>query len=56
MVQNAQSSSYPKFQIILCKTDIVPKRFLFGEGWFEMDILGRKEGDGAMAFQVEKAK
>ena len=27
IVQNAQSSSYPKFQIILCKTDVAPKGF-----------------------------
>ena len=33
-----------------------PKSILFGAGWFEMGILGRKEGAGAMAFQVEKAK
>ena len=26
-VQNAQSNSYPKFQIILCKTDVAPKGF-----------------------------
>ena len=41
-VKNAQSSLYPKFQIILCKTDIAPKRILFGGGWFEMGILGKK--------------
>ena len=26
-VQNARSSSYPKFQIILSKTDVAPKGF-----------------------------
>ena len=30
------------------------KLILFGTGWFEMDILGKKEG--AEAFQVKKNK
>ena len=30
---------------------------MFGAGpWFEMGILGRKEGAGAMAFQDKKSK
>ena len=29
---------------------------LFGAGWIEMGILGRKERDGAMAFQVKENK
>ena len=33
-----------------------PKRILFGAGWFEIGILGRKEEAGAMEFQIEKAK
>ena len=32
------------------------KRILFDAVWFEMGILGRKGGAGAMAFQVKKPK
>ena len=32
------------------------ERNLFGTGWFEMGILGRKEGATATAFQVKKEK
>ena len=55
-MQNAQSSSYQKFYIILFKTAIATKGFYLVQAGLKWAILGRKEGDLAMAFQVKKAK
>ena len=55
-VQNAQSSSYPMFQIILCKTDIAPKGFFLVQSDLKWAFWAEKRGAGAMACQGEKAK
>ena len=56
-MQNAQISSYPKFQIVLFKTAIHRyPGFGFGAGWFEIGHFGRKERAISMAFQVKKTK
>ena len=47
-MQNAQSCSYPKFQIILCKTVIAPKGFCLEQARLKWHF-GQKKGSWAMA-------